>query len=403
MRVGMLTTSFPRDDSDIAGRFVLGFARALHAHGHEVEVLAPEPRTRTPPPRWPGVRVQHVPYLRPRALQRTFYGDGVPDNLRRDAAAWLGLAPFTCALIAAAHGRSRQWHALISHWALPCALAAGLVRRHQRHVAVLHSADVHLLTRVPGRRALARMIARSADALWFTHRAHETAFLSLLPNDATPPVRVVSPMGIDWPSPREHRAERRAQFRRQQRLERFTVLTLGRLIPIKGIDLAIRAAAAGGMTLLVAGDGPERRPLERLARALGADVRFLGTITGEAKRAFIEAADAFALPSRRMASGRSEGVPTALLEAMAHGLPLVAANVGGISDVLGSELANQLVTPDNPSALVATLHTLRECTTHARAVSEQGQKLARSYAWEQLGPRISALIEPLGAAGAPAR
>ena len=397
MRVGMLTTSFPRDDHDIAGSFVLGFARALRAQGHDIDVLAPEPRTRVPPPRWPGIAVRHVPYLRPRALQRTFYGAGVPDNLRRDVAAWLGLLPFTCALTAAAHGGGRDWQALISHWALPCALAAGLVvRRHQRHVAVLHSADVHLLTRVAGGRALARAIARGADALWFTNRQHEAEFLALLPPHARTPERVVSPMGIDWPSPRDHAAERRAQFRRRHRLERFSVLTLGRLIPIKGIDLAIRAAAAGGMTLLVAGDGPERPTLERLARELRADVRFLGLITGQDKRDWIEAADAFALPSRRLASGRSEGVPTALLEAMAHGLPLCAADVGGVSDVLGSSaLASQLVTPDNPAALAATLYALRDCASLARTVSEHGRKLARSYAWDRLGPRISKLIEPL--------
>jgi len=398
MRVGLLTTSFPRDDRDIAGSFVLGFARALHAQGHAIDVLAPEPRTRTPPPRWPGIEVRHVPYLRPRALQRTFYGAGVPDNLRRDLAAWLGLGPFTCALTAAAHGGGRDWDALISHWALPCALAAGLVRsRHQRHVAVLHSADVHLLTSVPGGRALALAIARGADVLWFTNRQHEAAFLALLPPGTQSPERVVSPMGIDWPNPRGHCAERRAQFRRRHRLERFSVLTLGRLIPIKGIDLAIRAAAAGGMTLLVAGDGPERPALERLARELRADARFLGTITGEDKRDWIEAADAFALPSRRSASGRSEGVPTALLEAMAHGLPLTAANVGGVSDVLqGDALATQLVIPDNPAALAATLSALRHHAAHARAVSEHGRRLARSYAWDRLGPRISKLIEPLG-------
>src|SRR5712671_261102 len=70
MRVGMLTTSFPRFEHDSAGTFVLGMARALAARGHEVEVLAPEPREAAPVPSWPGVWVEYVPYLRPRALQR---------------------------------------------------------------------------------------------------------------------------------------------------------------------------------------------------------------------------------------------------------------------------------------------------------------------------------------------
>src|SRR5687768_12606658 len=98
MRVGLLTTSFPRFEGGIAGQFVLGFARALAARGHELSVLAPEPHERLTLPTWPGVRLRWLGYLRPRTLQRTFYGAGVPDNLRRDPRAWLGLLPFSAAL-----------------------------------------------------------------------------------------------------------------------------------------------------------------------------------------------------------------------------------------------------------------------------------------------------------------
>ena len=70
MRIGLLTTSFPRDDKDIAGHFVLGFARALADRGHTLEVLAPEPTRGAGPAQWPGVQVHWVPYLRPRGLQR---------------------------------------------------------------------------------------------------------------------------------------------------------------------------------------------------------------------------------------------------------------------------------------------------------------------------------------------
>jgi len=127
MRIGVLTTSFPRTDDDISGSFVLGFARELAARGHTLEVLAPEPAERVAAPQLPGVSTHWVPYLRPRSLQRTFYGAGVPDNLRRDARAWLGVVPFPLALLRACAARESRWDALISHWALPCALVAGHV------------------------------------------------------------------------------------------------------------------------------------------------------------------------------------------------------------------------------------------------------------------------------------
>ena len=98
MRIGLLTTSFPRREGDVAGCFVLGFAQTLADHGHSIHVLAPEPAERGTTPRWPRIDVEWVPYLRPRCIQRTFYGAGVPDNLRRDPRAWLGIAPFAASL-----------------------------------------------------------------------------------------------------------------------------------------------------------------------------------------------------------------------------------------------------------------------------------------------------------------
>ncbi|MGB5703604.1 MAG: hypothetical protein WBM48_12370, partial [Polyangiales bacterium] len=83
MRVGVVTTGFPRFEGDHSGAFLLTLARGIVAHGHEVRVLTPEPAVLHQPPRWPGIEVRWVPYARPRALQRTFYEAGAPDNLRR--------------------------------------------------------------------------------------------------------------------------------------------------------------------------------------------------------------------------------------------------------------------------------------------------------------------------------
>ncbi|MCZ7679549.1 MAG: glycosyltransferase family 4 protein [Sandaracinaceae bacterium] len=89
MRIGLLTTSYPRHEDDLAGIFVRGFARALASQGHAVEVLAPEPLEDRPPLEDEGVSVRFVPYARPRGLARTFYGAGVP---RQRAARSAGVA-----------------------------------------------------------------------------------------------------------------------------------------------------------------------------------------------------------------------------------------------------------------------------------------------------------------------
>jgi glycosyltransferase involved in cell wall biosynthesis len=393
MRIGVLTTSFPRSDRDSAGAFVLGMSRGLVAAGHSVEVLAPEPRERDACMQWPGIRVQHVPYLRPRALQRTFYGAGVPDNLARDPLAWLGLAPFSAALVRAARAHAHDWQALISHWALPCALAASCVKRHGPHIAVLHSADLHLLERLPMRSTWAARIARDADALWFVTEPQRRAFLDWLPRSVSKPCTTVCPMGIELPIRELSDTLERADFRRSQRLHDFTSLVLSRLVPIKGIDTAVRAAALGGMSLLIAGEGPERSRLEHLATTCGARVRFLGQIAGADKQAWLSAADAFVLPSRQLANGRSEGLPTALLEAMAHGLPVVASKLSGIDSLLAANgLADCLVPANDPAALCTALQALRDDPARAHRSASAGRKLAEQFSWSRVTAKMLALI-----------
>ncbi len=393
MKIGLLTTSFPRADGDVAGAFVLGFARALAARGHTIDVLAPEPATGVAAPRWDGVDVTWVPYLRPRALERTFYGAGVPDNLRRDPTAWLGLAPFSAALALAARRRAHAWDAVVSHWALPSALAASLTGRALPHLAVLHSADVHAIARLPFGGRLAAAVARGASALLFVSPAHRDAFLARLPA----PARLdalgrshVSPMGIELvPSDAAGRRAARAGLG----LDRFTVLSLGRLVPIKGIADAIDALRGrDDVELVVAGDGPERARLESHARARRVRARFTGVVDGDRKQALFAGADAFVVPSHVLGSGRSEGVPTSLLEALAAGLPVVASAVGGIPSVVDDERSALLVPPSRPDALAHALDRLRSDAPLRKKLGRAGRTVGQRYAWPILAPRIEALL-----------
>src|SRR5690606_26043720 len=124
------------------------------------------------------------------------------------------------------------------------------------------------------------------------------------------------------------------------------------LVPIKGIEMAIDAIAGiPAATLWIAGEGPSRRSLEMRATKLGVPVHFFGEVTGAAKAELLAAADAFVLPSLRQRSGRTEGMPTALLEAAAAGVPIVASATGGIPDVLTHGRNALLVAPGDATAL----------------------------------------------------
>ena len=141
---------------------------------------------------------------------------------------------------------------------------------------------------------------------------------------------------------------------------------VGRLIPIKGADVFLRAVrhlVDLPLTISVIGDGSERTRLEELVRAEGlADrVRFHGTVP-EAGR-YLSAFDVFVL------SSRSEGIPVTLLEAMAAKVPVVATSVGGVPEVVGPEEAI-VVPPEDPVALAEAIRSVIRDPAAARRRQE---------------------------------
>jgi glycosyltransferase involved in cell wall biosynthesis len=124
-------------------------------------------------------------------------------------------------------------------------------------------------------------------------------------------------------------------------------LVVARLAPEKGVDLAVDACALAGVPLVVAGDGPLRAALEARARAAGGHVRFAGRVP-DAELAELRAGAAVALvPSR---SAETFGLAAA--EAMAAGVPVVAAATGALPELAGP---GAVVAPGDARALAAAL------------------------------------------------
>jgi sugar transferase (PEP-CTERM/EpsH1 system associated) len=153
----------------------------------------------------------------------------------------------------------------------------------------------------------------------------------------------------------EHRAE--ARLRLGLPSDALVVGTAGRLVDVKDHSTlleALRLVTSAGVPLLavIAGDGPLRTALESTILTLGLQdrVRLLG------HRSDIEtvmaALDIFVL------SSRSEGLPMAILEAMASGLPVIATRVGGVDEVIDEGSTGLLVEPKSPEALAEAIGSL---------------------------------------------
>lgn len=142
---------------------------------------------------------------------------------------------------------------------------------------------------------------------------------------------------------------------------------VGRLVEKKGFDDAIAAfaafqanAGAPSATLTLIGGGDLRAPLEQQAAALGiADkVRFTGLIPNLQVAAELATAHIFVLPSRTGRDGDMEGVPVALMEAMAQGLPILTTRHSGIPELVHHDEAGLLSDEGDRTALAANMQRL---------------------------------------------
>ena len=168
-----------------------------------------------------------------------------------------------------------------------------------------------------------------------------------------------------------------------------TIVSVGSLEqPYKGIDVLIRAVAElhdSGLSVRLAhvGDGRLRPRLAQLCAELGVDglVEFTGALSGEAVRRRLDAADLLVMPSR------TEGLPRALLEAMARGLPAIATAVGGIPELLAPA---DLVAPGDAEGLAAAIRSRLTDPWWLADASARNLARAREYSQAELAGRRDA-------------
>jgi glycosyltransferase involved in cell wall biosynthesis len=249
VRIGVVTTSYPRFPGDAAGSFVAAHVAWLRARGHDVDVVGADHGVAAPP----GI----------------FYGGGAPDAIEAGASK-RALARFTLDLAVEVRRRARGWDATVAHWWVPSAAVAAAAGA-PRLLAIAHGGDVHVARRVKLLGPVAALlIARGAKLVFVSRALRDAAMASLPAPIARRADAIVQPMGIDLARFASIRAARPS-------LATKTVAVLARLVPIKGVAVAIdamRALATTGVRLVIAGDGPLRAELETRARGLPID--FLG-------------------------------------------------------------------------------------------------------------------------------
>lgn len=150
---------------------------------------------------------------------------------------------------------------------------------------------------------------------------------------------------------------------------------IGRLVPEKGLDILLRASVRlfGTWSITVVGTGPAQEELEALAEKLGvaARIHWMGALPRSELANIWPRLDCLVAPSRTAARW-VEAYPVPVLEAMAHGVVVVASDSGALPEVVGS--AGLVVPEDNPDALTEALARLGSDEEIRRQLGAEGRR-----------------------------
>lgn len=347
MRILFITSVYPRWEGDPSASFLVESIRHLRSSNCEVTVLAPSYhglREHVVE----GVRVRRFRYFIKRWENLT-HGEGAPTRVKSPFYRFIALFYIIFGVAATyLECRTIQYDIIHVHWPFPHGLfgVVGTKVSRARLVCSFHGAELLLMRRFRYVRPFLRFVLRRTDTVTANSSFTAEQILALGKNHVE-----VIPYG--WtienrPIPADPGAYRSGQKE---------ILFVGRLIQRKGLEYLVRAMprimAHTDAHLVIVGEGDEESRVRDLVRKLGLETRvqFTGVVSNQSLREHYRRCDIFVLPSIVDDSGDTEGLGVVLIEAMQFRKPVVAANVGGIRDVVIHGVTGLLVPQRDPDAL----------------------------------------------------
>ena len=398
LKILFLTSSYPRDEQDVASVFLRYFAEALAARGNEIHVLAPADGY-SDSKQEGNIHVHRFQYF-PLHWQKLAYGSGMMPNLGRSPCLWLQVPFYALAMtyrLLRLLGQEK-FDLLHAHWILPQGLI-GVLAKTIHPIALVttaHGADAFALKGWL-KKFIKRLVVAKSDA-W---TANTPATSSAIDDwTSARPVRII-PMGIDIA---RFANGNRAVLRALLAEENFLLLFVGRLVEKKGVDdllraLAILPPALKQRTVLwIVGDGDRRPALEKAARDLAIDgqTRFWGMVPNQELANFYAAADLFVAPSVEAKSGDTEGQGVVFLEAFAARTCVLATRVGGIDAVVRDQHTGILVQPNQPKDLaLAIAKLMNDSALRATLVESACAEVKNHYDWQRIAGEFDKLYREI--------
>lgn len=392
-RVLVTATTFPRYKDDTEPSFVFDLCREMKERYDQL-VLVPDSPVSKKEEELGGVKVKRFKYFFKR-YQKLCYEGGILPNIKKSFLAKIEVPfLFFSELLSVRKEIKKEKIDLIhAHWILPQGVVAWIMKKIYKvpYIATAHAGDVF-----PARKGFLRFVAKRVirNADFCTANSNYTKKVLLEISKVSEDKMAVIPMGVDLSN--FNPSKKSISLRYKHKINGELLLTVGRLAEKKGIKYLIKAMPNvlqefPEARLMIVGDGPEKKRLERLTEELDlcGRVIFIKKTSHKELPKYYASADLFIGPSIVTESGDTEGLGVVFLEALASGTAVIGSDVGGIPDIIKNNVTGLLVEEKNPMDLAEKILFLLRHKKAREALVINGRKhIEKNYSWPNVGKRF---------------
>ncbi len=382
-KILVTASTFPRWEQDTEPRFILDYCIGL-SRFYDVTVLVPAATGAAEKETLEGISVIRYHYFPVHAWESLCYPGAIVPRIKEKKIR-IFLVPF---LLLAQYRNLRKYEKefdlIHAHWLIPQGILSAFCKKP--FLVTGHGADVAELNQAPFRRLKQHCLKKASAVTVVSKHLQQILEKTYHFQNAS-----IIPMGCNtaYFTPTNRKEDYFSQG------EKKVVLFVGRLAEKKGTVYLIRAMQYVDALLVIAGSGPLEASCKALVKELHLEhrVRFLGPKPHTQLRSIYASADFFAAPSVTAKGGDVEGFGLVILEAMASGLPVIASQSGGITDIIRDGENGLLAQERNEKQLAALINRLISQPRLARKLSQASLETAARFDYHIIAEKYRDMIE----------
>jgi len=379
-----LTTSYAKSKEN-NHQFVHVINKALCELGVDIKTVTPSTHGAKNTEKIDGILIKRFRYL-PKSFEFKY---AIADELRKSKTGIFKIAIMVMIFFIYTINQCLKERPdfLHGHWAFPGGYVSYLISKIFKipYLVTIHGGEISLLKkfnfiRKPVIKALNKSRAVVANS---SYVARELETLGVSPQKIKI-IRVpISKFGK--PDPKEILEFRRSYAENGDKI----ILFVGRLVELKGVRYlieSIKKIESEDIFLIIVGDGPLRYELEELAKQLNLHkkITFTGWATRHEVSKFYDISDVFVCPSIVDSNGATEGLGLVIPEAMAHGIPVIGSNVGGIPDTIKDGMNGILVEPKNSSEIAEAIQLILKDESFSHTIIQNSKKTVEEFSSQKI-------------------